>query len=76
VSLNDVNSKVEASIYRSLIGTLLYLTTTTLNIMFAAILLSIFIHCSSPVHYHATKRVLRYIRGTTDYDIWFSKDES
>ncbi|KAL2325690.1 hypothetical protein Fmac_024748 [Flemingia macrophylla] len=76
LSLHDSTSKVDASIYRSLIGSLLYLSATRPNIMFAASLLSRFMHSPSEAHYKAAKRVLRYIRGTTDYGLWFLKDES
>ena len=44
--------------------------------MFAASLLSRFIHSPSKIHFSAAKRVLRYIKGTFDYGLWFVKKES
>ena len=54
-----------------MIGSLLYLTSTRSDIMFASNLLSIFMQEISQVHYRATKRVLRYLQGTMDYEIIF-----
>jgi hypothetical protein len=48
---------------------LLYLTATRPGVMFAASLLSRFMHSPSHFHFAATKRVLRYIQGTTCYGI-------
>ena len=67
---------VEASTYRSLIGSLLYLCATRLELMFVASMLSRFMKCSSQLHYVIVKRVLRYIKGITDYGIWYLKDKS
>jgi len=33
-------------------------------------------YCPIQAHYHAAKQALRYIRGTTDYDLQILKDES
>ncbi|KAK4405585.1 Retrovirus-related Pol polyprotein from transposon RE2 [Sesamum angolense] len=67
----DGSQKVDGSMYRSLIGSLLYLTTTRPDIMFATSLLSRFMQSPSQVHYGPTKRILRYLRGTKDFGIWY-----
>ena len=43
--------------------------------MFAANLLSRFMHTPSHFHYAAAKRVLRYIQGTTSYGIRYNKNK-
>ncbi|KAK4386396.1 Retrovirus-related Pol polyprotein from transposon RE2 [Sesamum angolense] len=65
------SQKVDGSMYRSLIGSLLYLTATRPDIMFATSLLSRFMQSPSQVHYAAAKRILRYLRGTKDFGIWY-----
>jgi hypothetical protein len=60
----DGADKVDEAIYRSLIGYLMYLTTTRPDIMHAISLLSRFMHCASEVHFKAAKRIVRYIKGT------------
>jgi hypothetical protein len=69
----DGGKKVDATLYRSLVGNLLYLTATRPDIMFAASLLSRFMHSPSHFHFAAVKRVLRYIQGTTSYGIRFCR---
>ncbi|KAL0364613.1 UNVERIFIED_CONTAM: Retrovirus-related Pol polyprotein from transposon TNT 1-94 [Sesamum angustifolium] len=60
----DGSQKVDGSIYRSLIGSLLYLTATRPDIMLAISLLSRFMQSPSQVHYAAAKRILRYLRDS------------
>ncbi|KAL0373689.1 UNVERIFIED_CONTAM: Retrovirus-related Pol polyprotein from transposon RE1 [Sesamum radiatum] len=60
----DGSEKVDGSIYRSLIGSLLYLTATRPDIMFATSLLSRFMQSPSQVHYGAAKRILRYLQDS------------
>jgi len=68
---DDGEKKANSSLYRSLIGSLLYLTSTRPDIMFAASLLSRFMQEPSQVHFGAAKRVLRYLQGTMDYGIMY-----
>nr|ABA95820.1 retrotransposon protein, putative, unclassified [Oryza sativa Japonica Group] len=67
----DGADKVDPTIYRSLVGSLLYLTATRPDIMFAASLLSRYMSSPSQLNFTAAKRVLRYIKGTADYGIWY-----
>ena len=71
-SKDDGAEKVEESKYRSLIGCLMYLIATRPDIMFTVSLLSRIRHCAGEVHFQATKRIVRYIKGTTDYGIKYS----
>ncbi|XP_062094006.1 uncharacterized mitochondrial protein AtMg00810-like [Humulus lupulus] len=67
----DRSPKADESKFRSLIGSLLYPTATRPDIMYAVSLLSRFMHGTSQVHYGASKRVLRYLQGTKNYEIWY-----
>ena len=64
---DDGEKKVNISLFRSLIGSLLYLTSIRSDIMFIASLLSRFMQEPNQVHFGAAKRVLRYLQGTMDY---------
>ena len=70
----DGSSKMDATLYRSLVGKLLYLTATRPDIMFAASLLSRFMHNPSQIHMGVGKRILRYLQGTKDFGIKFEKN--
>ena len=76
LSMNDGVDKADDSVYRSIIGSLFYLSATRPDIVFATSLLSRFTHSPSQIHFCATKRVLTYIRGITDYNFYFLKTES
>ncbi|KAG8483777.1 hypothetical protein CXB51_022617 [Gossypium anomalum] len=67
---------VNESIYRSLVGCLLYLIATRPDILFVVNMLSRFMHCCNVQHFQVVKRVLRYIKGTLDYGVLFNKAES
>uniref|UniRef100_A0A3Q7FJT8 Reverse transcriptase Ty1/copia-type domain-containing protein n=1 Tax=Solanum lycopersicum TaxID=4081 RepID=A0A3Q7FJT8_SOLLC len=68
---DDEETKASSSLYRSLIGSLLYLTSTSLDIMFAPSLLSRFMQEPSQVNFGDAKRVLCYWQGTMDYEITY-----
>jgi len=58
-----------AFVYRSLVGSLF----TTVCYKLFIYLFSRFMHCPSIAYYCATKWILRYVRGKTDYDLWLLK---
>ena len=70
---NDGEKLEDPSTYRSLVGSLLNLTATRPDLMFPAGLLSRFMSSPSNVHIGVVKRVLRYVRGTSDLGIWYLK---
>ena len=59
--------------FKSLIGCLLYLTTTKPDILHATSLLSCFMHCPNEIHMREAKRILRYIKGTCSFGAKFLK---
>lgn len=72
---DDGEPKVEGSTFRSLIGSLLYLTATRPDLMFSASLLSRFMQSPSQKHFGVAKRVLRYLKGTANYGIYYTNVE-
>lgn len=75
LSKDDGAEKVDETMYRSIIGCLLYLTATRPDLMFAASVLSRFMSNPSEIHLKAAKRVLRYVKGSVELGIWFKKAE-
>ncbi|KAM1794490.1 hypothetical protein ACFX11_034959 [Malus domestica] len=71
----DGSESADECLYRRMVGSLLYLTATRLDIMYAASLLSRFMHNPTRIHMGTAKRVLRYISGTLDYGIKYEKGE-
>ncbi|CAL8161243.1 unnamed protein product [Prunus armeniaca] len=73
LSKNDGSEAADEGEYRQIVGSLLYLTATRPDIMFAASLLARFMHNPTKKHMGTAKRVLRYIQGTIDFGIVFEK---
>ncbi|WJZ90555.1 hypothetical protein VitviT2T_009691 [Vitis vinifera] len=73
ISKNDGEKLEEPSAYRSLVSSLLYLTITRPDLMFPASLLSRFLSSPRNVHMGVAKRVLKYVKGTTNLGIWYLK---
>ena len=51
--------KVNKELYRSMIGCLMYLTTTRLDIVHVVSLLSRYMHCANEIHLQTTKHIVR-----------------
>eukprot|EP01018_Ginkgo_biloba_P024020 Gb_18985 [translate_table: standard] len=72
---NEGESKpVDVTLYRQMIGSLIYLTTTRPDISFVVSVLSRFLNSPKEPHWYATKRVLRYIKGTLNFNILLEKN--
>ena len=59
--------------YRTLVGALQYLTLTRPDLSFSVNQLCQFLHCPTTDHLVAAKRVLRYLKGTLQFGLNFSK---
>jgi hypothetical protein len=59
--------------YMQMVGTLMYLTSTRPDIMFVVNLLSRYLAHLTELHLQAVKRVLRYIKGTLSYGIFYKQ---
>lgn len=68
---NGEGKFVDPTIFRSLVGNLMYLTATRPDIMYAVSLISRFMEKPFSNHWEAAKRILRYVKGTIDYGIFY-----
>jgi hypothetical protein len=74
MSKEDGEPLRDATTYRSMVGSLMYLTLTRPDITYATSLLSRFMTSPRTTHLAAAKRVLRYLKGTIDEGLWFKKE--
>ena len=72
LSKYDEGSYVDPTLYKRLVGSLMYLTTTRPDIMFAVSIISRFMEAPNSAHWQAGKRILRYIVGTINYGIRYT----
>ncbi|XP_071697393.1 secreted RxLR effector protein 161-like [Rutidosis leptorrhynchoides] len=59
--------------YRRMIGSLLYLTASRPDIMFATCLCARYQAGPKESHYKAVKRIFRYLKGTPNLGLWYPK---
>ena len=65
---------IDATLYRQIIGSLMYLTNTKPDICFAVNTLSQFLVEPRRVHLVVAKHVMRYLKGTLDFGLSYNGD--
>jgi hypothetical protein len=76
LGLNEDGDAVDQREYRSMIGSLLYLTATRPDIQFIVGLCARFQSSSRSSHRTAVQRVFRYLKHTLEFGIWYSASSS
>ena len=64
------------TLYRSIIRSLLYLTASRPDIAFSVGVCARYQAAPRESHLIAVKRIIRYINGTPNYGLWYSKDSN
>ncbi|GJV02369.1 putative ribonuclease H-like domain-containing protein, partial [Tanacetum coccineum] len=73
--LKDAKAEdVDVHLYRSMIGSLMYLTASRPNIMFVVCACARFQVKPKVSHLHAVKRIFRYLKGQPKLGLWYPKD--
>ena len=75
LSKMDTETKANATLFKQAVGSLMYLTATRPDLMYAVSLISRFMANPSETHWNAIKRILRYLKGTTELGIFYKKGE-
>jgi len=70
----DTGSSVDITNYRGMIGSLLYLTASRPDIMYATCLCARFQADPREPHLIAVKRIFKYLKGTTDLGLWYPRE--
>ncbi|GJW24270.1 putative ribonuclease H-like domain-containing protein [Tanacetum coccineum] len=65
---------VDVHLYRSMIGSLMYLTASRPDIMFAICACARFQVTPNISHFHAVKRIFRYLKGQPKLGLWYPRD--
>eukprot|EP00253_Pinus_taeda_P007182 PITA_07182 len=74
LSANDESVAVRQPTYRSMIGSLVYLTGTQPNIMHAVGIVRRFQENPKESHLQAVKRIFKYLQGTQNYGLWYPRN--
>ena len=73
LSKEDTGTKVDQKLYRCMIGSLLYLTASRLDILFSVCLCARFQSDPRESHLTAVKRLFRYLKGTINLGLLYRK---
>ncbi|CAM8879729.1 unnamed protein product [Rhodiola kirilowii] len=73
---DDASPKMDATRYRGMIGSLLYLTISRPDIMFSVCQCARFQAKPRESHVKAVKRILRYLKGTEKLVLWYPRVKS
>ena len=76
LSSNPYYVEVGPTRYWSIIGSLLYLNASRLNIAFSIGVCARFQVAVKESHMIAIKRIIHYVKGTSKYGIWYSRDSN
>nr|GFA15710.1 retrovirus-related Pol polyprotein from transposon TNT 1-94 [Tanacetum cinerariifolium] len=72
LDLDQIGTSVDATKYRSMIGALMYLTST--DIVHATCVCARYQAQPTENHLKEVKRIFRYLRGTVNMGLWYTKD--
>jgi hypothetical protein len=64
--------EVDSTLYHQLVGSLLYLTHTRLDLSFDVGIISRYMQTPHEIHWKADKRILLYVCGTIQFEIHYS----
>ncbi|XP_045831137.1 uncharacterized mitochondrial protein AtMg00810-like [Trifolium pratense] len=62
-----------ATLYKQMVGCLMYLLATRPDLAFSVCLVARYMERPTEIHMAAVKRILRYLKGTTSYGLWYER---
>ncbi|GJX03116.1 hypothetical protein Tco_0189032 [Tanacetum coccineum] len=71
---DEDGEEVDVHMYRSMIGSLMYLTSSRPDIMFIVCACARYQVNPKVSHLHAMKRIFRYLKGQPKLGLWYPKD--
>jgi hypothetical protein len=73
LDLDEGGTIVDQKLFRSIIGSLLYITASRPDVMFSVCMCARFQASPKEVYLKATKRILRYLKHTPNIGLWYPK---
>ena len=72
--VNLLGKSVDSSLYRSMIGSLLYLIVSRPDISYSVRMCARYQANLKESQMIALKRIIKYVKSTTNFGVWYSKD--
>jgi len=76
LSKDDESKTIDTKYYRSMIGSLLYVTSSRPNVKQSVGMVARFQEEPKESHVQAVKRIFRYLKGTIDLSLWYPSKDS
>ena len=76
LTVDLLGKSVDPSLYRSMIGSLLYLTASRPNISYSVGVCARYQAHPKESHMTTLKRIIKYVKTTAEFSVWYSKDTS
>ena len=73
---DEKGKSIDSTMYRGMIGSLLYLIASRPDIMYSVCLCDRFQSCPKESHLSVIKRIIKYLKGMMDIGLWHSKDDN
>ncbi|XP_065639097.1 uncharacterized mitochondrial protein AtMg00810-like [Quercus suber] len=74
LTVDLLGKSVDPSLYRSMIGSLLYLTASRPDISYSVSVYARYQANPKESHMTALKRIIKYVKTTAEFGVWYSKD--
>ena len=74
LTVDLLSKSVDSSLHRSMIGSLLYLTASRPDINYSVGVCVGYQANPKESHMIALKRIIKYVKSTADFGVWYSKD--
>ena len=76
LTVDLLGKSVDSSLYRSIIGSLLYVITSRPNISYSVGVCARYQANPKKSHMIALKRIIKYVKTTADFGVWNSKNNN
>jgi hypothetical protein len=76
ISKDDISPDVDQRTYRSMIGILMYITTSRPDIMQVVGMVGRYHSTLKQSHLVAIKRIFKYLKGTMNYGLWYPRNQN
>ena len=74
LNVDLLGKSVDSFLYRNMIGSLLYLIASRPNISYSVEVYASYQANPKKSHMIALKRIIKYVKATADFEVWYSKD--
>ena len=76
LTIDLLGKSIDPSLYRSMIGSLLYLTASRPDISYSVGVCTRYQTNPKESHMIALKRIIKYVKTTAEFGVWYSKNTS